>query len=321
MRPSTKRAPAPGAFVFFFASVCALLLFGRIAEAAPTISGTPRDSIRINSWYSFVPTASDPKSTTPLRFSIVNRPSWAKFSVYTGRLEGIPTTEGTWKDIRISVRSSTGVATLPPFSILASRTAPGTGGSGSGGSTGGGSGNRPPVVSGTPATSITAGSTYSFRPSGSDPEGRALTWSISNRPSWASFNTSNGALTGTPNASQVGTYSNIVISASDGANRTALPAFNITVTAAGSNGGSATLSWTPPTTTTTGAALTNLAGYRIYYGTNRNELTRTVQVSNAGVTRYVVNDLSPATYYFAVRAYTSSGAESDMSNIVSKVIR
>lgn len=316
MRTSPKRAPIPGACLLFFAIVCALFLLGHAAEAAPTISGTPRDSIRINSWYSFRPTATDPQSTTPLRFYIVNRPSWAKFSVYTGRLEGIPTREGTWRNIRISVRSSTGWATLPAFSIVASRTAPGTGGGRGGGSRD----DRPPIVSGSPATSITAGSTYSFRPSGSDPEGRALTWSISNKPSWASFSTRNGALRGTPNASHVGTYSNIVISASDGRNRTSLPAFNVTVTAAGSNGGSATLSWIPPTTTTTGAALTNLAGYRIYYGTNRNDLTRTVQVSNAGVTRYVINDLSPATYYFAIRAYTSAGVESESSNVVSKVI-
>ena len=31
-------------------------------------------------------------------------------------------------------------------------------------------------------------------------EGRALTWSIANRPSWAAFNTTTGALTGTPSA-------------------------------------------------------------------------------------------------------------------------
>jgi hypothetical protein len=50
-------------------------------------------------------------------------------------------------------------------------------------------------------------------------------------------------------------------------------------------------------------------------------LSRTVQVSGAGNTRYVVSDLSPATYYFSIRAYTSSGSESSPSAVVSKAIR
>lgn len=313
MRTSIKRAPVLGALALFIANVCALTLFSSAVEAAPTISGTPKTTFGTNSWYSFQPIARDPavRSST-LRYSIVNKPAWARFSTTTGRLEGAtPSKTGTWSNIRISVRSATGTASLPAFSLQIVPK----------GSTGGSGSNRAPVVSGTPATSITAGSAYSFRPSGSDPEGRALTWSITNRPAWASFNTTNGALTGTPSTSQVGTYSNITIAASDGTNRTALPAFNIAVTSAGSNNGSATLSWIPPTTLTNGAALTNLAGYRIYYGTSASSLSRMVDVNSAGMTRYVVNDLSPATYYFAIRAYTASGSASASSNVVSKVIR
>ena len=84
---------------------------------------------------------------------------------------------------------------------------------------------------------------------------------------------------------------------------------------------SATLSWTPPTRNTNGTTLTNLAGYRIYYGTSPSNLTRTVTLNNAGLTRYVLSDLSTATWYFTIRAYTSSGAESANSSTVSKVIR
>ena len=314
MRTSSLRAPMLGAFALFFAAVCALTLLSSAVEAAPTISGSPNTRFGINSWYSFQPSASDPAAKTALRYSIVNKPNWAKFSVQTGRLEGAtPARAGTYSNIRISVRSSTGTASLPAFSIqVYSPTS---------GDSGGGTTNRPPVVSGTPATSVTAGSAYSFRPSGSDPEGRALTWSIANRPSWASFSTSTGALTGTPSASNVGTFSNIVISASDGTNRTSLRAFSVAVTASGSNSGAASLSWTPPTTNTNGSQLSNLAGYRIYYGTSPTNLSRTVQLSNAGLTRYVISDLSPATYYFSIRAYNSSGTESSGSNVVTKVVQ
>jgi hypothetical protein len=85
--------------------------------------------------------------------------------------------------------------------------------------------------------------------------------------------------------------------------------------------GSASLSWTPPTRNTDGSTLTNLAGYKIYYGTSSGALNKTVQISNAGVSSYVIENLSPATYYFAVKAYTTTGVESALSNTASKVIR
>jgi hypothetical protein len=310
MRTSHLRAPiSGGAFARFFALICGLMLFSSMVEAAPTISGTPKTTFGVNGWYSFTPTARDPAvAASTLRFSILNKPSWATFSVYTGKLEGAtPPTPGTWSNIRISVRSSTGTASLPAFSIATH--------------TGSTTTNRAPVLSGTPSTSVVAGNAYAFRPTGSDPEGRTLTWSISNRPAWATFSTSTGALTGTPTATNVGTYSSIVISASDGTNRTSLPSFSIAVNSAGTSNGSATLSWTPPTQNTNGTTLTNLAGYRIYYGTSPSTLTRTVTLNNAGLTRYVISDLSAATWYFSIRAYTSTGVESTNSNTVSKVVR
>lgn len=83
---------------------------------------------------------------------------------------------------------------------------------------------------------------------------------------------------------------------------------------------SAVLSWTPPTQNTNGTSLTNLAGYRISYGTT-TALAHTIQVANPGVSRWEVTGLPPGTYYFAVRAYTSNGAESAPSNMVQKVVQ
>jgi Fibronectin type III domain len=97
-----------------------------------------------------------------------------------------------------------------------------------------------------------------------------------------------------------------------------LPAFAITVSDVAN--GSATLSWTPPTSNTNGTQLTNLAGYRILYGTSANSLSRSVQIANPGVATYVVSNLSPATWYFAVRSYNTTGVESALSNVASKTI-
>jgi len=84
--------------------------------------------------------------------------------------------------------------------------------------------------------------------------------------------------------------------------------------------GSATLSWDAPTTTTQGVALTNLAGYRIYYGPHTNELSQTVQVNGVGLQTYMIDNLGQGTWYFAIKAVTSTGVESPMSNVVSKTI-
>ena len=117
----------------------------------------------------------------------------------------------------------------------------------------------------------------------------------------------------------MGSYGNIIISVSDGRSTATLPAFSINVVDV-SNGG-AELSWTPPTQNTDGSSLTNLAGYRIAYGTSPAALTQSVQVANSGITRYTFDNLSPGTYYFAVRAYTASGTESVNSNVTTKIVQ
>jgi hypothetical protein len=84
--------------------------------------------------------------------------------------------------------------------------------------------------------------------------------------------------------------------------------------------GNATLSWQAPTTNTDGAALTDLAGYRIYYGTSAGNLSDTIQLTGVGLQTYVIDNLASGTWYFAVTAVASTGVESALSDIVSKTI-
>jgi hypothetical protein len=164
------------------------------------------------------------------------------------------------------------------------------------------------------------GQAYSFKPTAADADNDKLTFSIANKPVWANFDTSTGILSGTPTAA--GFFSNISISVTDGLGSASLTTFNVTVNAAASSSttGSATLSWTPPTERSDGSALTNLAGYKIRYGTSENELATLVTVNTAGISSYVVDNLSAGTYYFVVSAYDSTGAESQASAVVSKTI-
>jgi hypothetical protein len=96
-----------------------------------------------------------------------------------------------------------------------------------------------PRVTGTPPAVIAANQRYSFQPTVIDSSGGSLNFSIQNKPAWASFGLTTGALSGTPAASDAGQYRNIVISASDGTSTTALPAFAIEVVATSATAGSA----------------------------------------------------------------------------------
>jgi hypothetical protein len=182
--------------------------------------------------------------------------------------------------------------------------------------------NSPAVIGGTPGAQAQSGQAYSFTPSASDPDGDELTFSIQNKPSWASFTTSTGQLSGTPGNTQAGTYSNIVISVSDGTTNTPLAPFSITVTAATppAASGSALVSWNAPVANTDGSPLLDLGGYRIDYGTSAGTLTSSVIISDPAATSYTLQGLTAGTWYFAVLDFTSGGTVSALSAVVSKTI-
>ncbi len=270
----------------------------------PKITGTPSTSVQAGSPYSFQPAASDADGNA-LTFSIANKPAWATFSTATGHLSGTPATAsvGTYSNITISVSDGKVSVSLPAFSIRV--TAPPT---------------SPPTISGTPPTQAQVGTAYSFTPSATDPSGKTLSFSVQNKPSWASFSIATGQLSGTPGSTDVGTDANIVISASDGTGSAALPAFTITVASAPTVG-TATVKWVAPTKNTDGSPVTNLAGYVISYGMSASSLAQTVSIGSPTTTSYTVQNLGQGTWYFAVSATATDGSTSALSTVVSKTIQ
>ncbi|QTR48850.1 ImpA family metalloprotease [Candidatus Thiothrix anitrata] len=183
---------------------------------APAIEGTPATAVNVGEGYSFTPTASDEDGDTKT-FAITNKPAWAEFDETTGVLSGTPagTDVGTSEGIVISVTDgkSTPVS-LAAFNIEVIQP------------------NRAPTLEGTPATAVNAGTSYNFIPTASDADNDTLTFSIANKPAWATFDTATGALTGTPAATDAGTTSDIAITVTDSkAEAVSLSAFAITVTA------------------------------------------------------------------------------------------
>lgn len=178
--------------------------------------------------------------------------------------------------------------------------------------------NSTPTIQGQPGASVLMGQSYSFLPAAKDADGDTLTFTAANVPDWATFNTATGRLSGTPAAADVGTYSGITITVSDGKATASTAAFAIVVTAVGS--ATATISWIPPTSNMDGSVLTDLASYRILYGRSVDDLSLTVDVSNPGMSRFVVENLTSGAWYFAVIAVNSAGVTSPLSNVASKTV-
>jgi hypothetical protein len=141
--------------------------------------------------------------------------------------------------------------------------------------------------------------------------------------SWRNDRGGQGAANGTDNwqtaavALQLG-QNTITVTAEDTDGNT--HSRNITVNRESGEMGSASLSWVAPTTRTDGTALTDLAGYKIYYGRMSGTYDYTIEVDNPGVLTYVVEGLVSGEWYFALSAYDASDIESTRSNEVTRKI-
>jgi len=89
-------------------------------------------------------------------------------------------------------------------------------------------------------------------------------------------------------------------------------------TGGGGGGGaslSATVNWAPVTTNLDGSPVTELAGYRVLYGTESGSYSTTVDIADPAAANAVISGLEAnTTYYFVVAAYDTSGNQSPYSN-------
>ncbi|MBD1581577.1 Ig-like domain-containing protein [Pseudoalteromonas sp. S16_S37] len=179
---------------------------------APTISGSPRTSVNERQLYTFTPKAIDIDGDK-LTYSVANKPAWLSLNTATGGLSGTPVQSdvGTTNNIVLTVSDGKLQASLPAFSLAVINV------------------NDAPTISGLPATSVLEGDSYSFTPIAQDIDSENLTFNIENKPTWASFNTQTGELSGTPTGDDIGVTGNVSITVSDGQLSAALKPFNLTV--------------------------------------------------------------------------------------------
>ena len=77
------------------------------------------------------------------------------------------------------------------------------------------------------------------------------------------------------------------------------------------------LSWVAPTENVDGTPLTDLAGYRIYYGDDSQSYPNATDINDANATNFALT-LPSGSYYVAMTALDVDGNESAYSNEVLK---
>ncbi len=150
--------------------------------------------------------------------------------------------------------------------------------------------------------------------------GGTLSWTVSDNAAWLTVSPVSGTtttetdtLTAAINTSGLaaGTYNGIITVTPTGSTPRQIPV-SVTLTAGGT--GTATLTWTAGTET-------DLAGYRVYWGTASGTYGAAIATLDRTVTSYVSSGLQAGTtYFFVITAVDNAGNESTFSNEVSKSI-
>lgn len=179
--------------------------------------------------------------------------------------------------------------------------------------------NQAPTIHGVGDEYANVGQTYSYLPTASDAEGDALRFSATNLPPWARIDSATGRVSGTPGANDQGVYEGITIVVADGSRQAATAPFSITVLENVATG-MASLRWEVPPSKLDGSPLDDLAGYRIRYGRNSEDLDQSVFIGDPAVTSYEFTSLPSGIWYFAVVAVNAGGLEGPPTTTTMKSI-
>jgi hypothetical protein len=169
--------------------------------------------------------------------------------------------------------------------------------------------NKAPTINGVGDEFAKVGETYSYQPIAGDPDGDLLQFTATNLPPWASMDPTSGHITGTPGPADAGVYEAITITAADAAHKAVTAPFTITVVAEPVVTGVASLQWDLPMSKVDGSPLDDLAGFRILYGRESNNLDRSVLIDDPSATSYEFSALPSGIWYFAVVGVNSAGLE------------
>ena len=158
---------------------------------------------------------------------------------------------------------------------------------------------------------------FTHEPKVSDPDGDALQFTASNLPPWARLEATTGRITGRPATSDTGTYEGIALTVSDGQHHTTR---NLTIVVTGPAAGVANLQWPAPVSKVDGSLLDDLAGFRILYGRDPEDLDHSVWIADPTARGYSFATLDKGAWYFSVVAVNTAGLEGPPTMPARKII-
>ena len=179
--------------------------------------------------------------------------------------------------------------------------------------------NQAPTINGAGFEYANVGEVYSYQPAAADADGDVLRFTATNLPPWASIDPADGRISGTPGPRDQGVYEAITIVVADGSRQAATVPFSITVLENVAMG-MASLRWEIPPSKLDGSPLDDLAGYRIRYGRNADDLDQSVFIGDPAVTSYEFTALQSGIWYFAVVAVNAGGLEGPPTTTTMKSI-
>jgi hypothetical protein len=181
--------------------------------------------------------------------------------------------------------------------------------------------NAPPSIAIAEVADAEVGAAFGYQPVAKDPDGDTLRFSAVNLPTWATLDSTNGRIRGTPGPNDAGLYESISITVADAKHTVVTAPFSITVNpGVASANGVASLQWEVPASKVSGEPLDDLAGYRILYGRSSSDLDQSVLIPDPATTRYQISSLESGIWYFAVVAVSASGFESPPTTLATKSI-
>jgi len=169
-----------------------------VINRPPVLDAIGNRSVNEGQLLTFTVTASDPDGDA-LTYSASNLPSGANFNTTTHVFTWTPGygQAGSYPNVHFEVMDGS-LSDSEDITITVNNV------------------NRPPVLDAIGNRSVNEGQLLTFTVTASDPDGDALTYSASNLPSGANFNTTTHVFTWTPGYGQAGSYPNVHFEVMDG---------------------------------------------------------------------------------------------------------
>lgn len=176
----------------------------------PAIVSAPPLQAQVGTAYSYATQAVDPDSD-PVIFALLSAPVNMSIDIDTGVINWTPSVDqATVVTVTVQAADNRGGVAQQTFSLAVNP------------------GNRPPLFTSIPVTTVFVGQTYLYTATAVDPDGDLVIFTLQQTPANTSFDSLSGVLSWTPSLGQIGTRS-FSIAAQDGAGASALQSFAVVV--------------------------------------------------------------------------------------------